>query len=261
MLLRRNGNKSQLAHKILPHFPEHKIYVEPFFGAGGMFFNKPKVKYNFLNDIDNDVFNLFMVVKNDKEELYKRILQMPIHASLMKHWKKNQETDPIWKAVRFLFISNFTYLSKGFNIKFTADNSKQILLDRIEPTFLYMNDAKFMNVDFRECLKQISFQDKAQLCTRGDSFIYSDAPYLGTDGWYTHNSNEIEDVTDNMNMLVDSDIRFGMSEFDNEIILDMAADRKLNIITIGERRNLKNRRTEILLTNYKNNQQKLFNYN
>lgn len=250
MILRRNGNKSQLAAKILPHFPNHKNYIEMFFGAGGMFFNKPKAKYNFLNDVDNDVFNLFMVVKNNREELYKRVLEMPIHASLMKYWKKQQETDPIWKAVRFLFISNFTYLSKGYNIKFTADNSKQILLDRIEPTFQYMSDAKFMCVDFREVLKQISFQDKSQLCTKGHSFIYDDAPYYGTDGWYTHNSNEVEDITDHMNVLVESEIKFAMSEFDNELILDMASDRKLNVITIGERRNLKNRRTEILLTNY-----------
>lgn len=259
MILRRNGNKSQLAHKILPYFPEHKIYIEPFFGAGGMFFNKPKVKYNFLNDIDNDVFNLFMVVKNNRQELHDRIMQMPIHASLMKYWKKQQETDPIWKAVRFLFISNFTYLSKGYNIKFTADNSKQILLDKIEPTFHYMSDAKLMCVDFRQVLKQISFQDKAMLCTRGDSFIYDDAPYFGTSGWYTHNDNELQDVTDNMDMLVDSDIRFAMSEFDTELIMDMANDRKLNIITIGERRNLKNRRVEILLTNFNKNRTLFYN--
>jgi DNA adenine methylase len=90
MILRRNGNKFQSAAKILPYFPDHKIYIEPFFGAGGMFFNKPKAKYNFLNDIDDDVFNLFMVVKNEKDELYKRIYQMPIHATLMKHWKNRQ---------------------------------------------------------------------------------------------------------------------------------------------------------------------------
>lgn len=250
MILRRNGNKSQLAEKILPYFPEHKIYIEPFFGAGGMFFNKPKVKYNFLNDLDNDVFNLFMVVKNNRQELYKRIDEMPIHQSLMKYWKKQQEEDPIWKAVRFLFISNFTYLSKGYNIKFTADNSKKILLDRIEPTFKYMADAKFMCVDFREVLSMISFQDKAMLCTRGDSFIYSDAPYFGTDGWYTHTHKKEADTIDHFDMLCNSDIRFGMSEFDNEFIMDIATDRGLNIIQIGERRNLKNRRNEILITNY-----------
>lgn len=46
MILRRLGNKSKLAAKIIPYFPAHKIYIEPFFGAGGMFFNKPKAKYN-----------------------------------------------------------------------------------------------------------------------------------------------------------------------------------------------------------------------
>lgn len=41
-----------------------------------------------------------------------------------------------------------------------------------------------------------------------------------------------------------------MSEFDNEFIMQQAKERKLNIIYIGERQNLKNRRTEILITNY-----------
>lgn len=259
MILRRNGNKSQLAHLITPHFPEHKIYIEPFFGAGGMFFNKRKAKYNFLNDLDDDVYNLFMVIKNRREELYREIELMPIHQSLMKFWKKNKEDDNLWKAVRFLFISNFTYLSKGYNVKFTADNSKDILLSRIEPTFQFMKDARFMNVDFRKVLSMISFGDESALCKRSDSFIYSDGPYFETDGWYSENSNKEQDIVDHFNMLTSSGIMFAMSEFDNELILDHATQRGLNIITIGERRNLKNRRTEILITNYEPQRQtKLF---
>src|SRR5690606_9049135 len=259
MILRRNGNKQQIAHLITPHFPEHKIYIEPFFGAGGMFFNKPKVKYNFLNDLDDDVFNLFMVVKNNREELYRQIELMPVHQSLMKLWKKNKEEDPIWKAIRFLFISNFTYLSKGYNIKFTADNSKDILLRRIEPTFEYMKDARFMNVDFRKVIKMISFGDESALCKKTDSFIYSDGPYYETEGWYSINDNKEQYVIDHFDMLCNSGIRFAMSEFDNDFILDNAKQRGLNVITIGERRNLKNRRTEILITNYdKERQIKLF---
>lgn len=33
MILRRIGNKSRIAHKILPYFPKHTCYIEPFFGA------------------------------------------------------------------------------------------------------------------------------------------------------------------------------------------------------------------------------------
>ena len=50
-----------------------------------------------------------------------------------------------------------------------------------------------------------------------------------------------------------------MSEFDNEFILQQAKERGLNVIIIGERQNLKNRRTEILITNYKISQQ-TFNF-
>ena len=45
MILSRLGNKSAIADKIIQYFPSHEIYIEPFFGAGGMFFNKPKVYF------------------------------------------------------------------------------------------------------------------------------------------------------------------------------------------------------------------------
>lgn len=247
-----------LAKDILKHFPTHSIYIEPFFGAGGLFFNKPKVQYNFLNDIDNDVYNLFMVVKNNREELYKTIEQLPVHQSLMKFWKKNHEEDPLWKAVRFLFISNFTYLSKGYNLKFTSDNTKDILLKKIEPTFTFLSDTKIMCEDFRKVLKNISFQDKSGLCRKTDSFIYADWPYLGTEGWYHHNENKEQDVLDALDMLCNSNIKFAASEFDNPFILDQIEKRSLNKIIIGERRNLKNRRTEILITNYESKENYLF---
>lgn len=79
MILRRLGNKSRIANKIVNHFPKHEIYIELFFGAGGLFFNKPKAKYNICNNIDSEVFNLFMVAKNNSDELYKAVYQMPIH--------------------------------------------------------------------------------------------------------------------------------------------------------------------------------------
>ena len=259
MILRRNGNKSAIAQDIQKHFPKHRIYIEFFFGAGGMFFNKPLAPYNFLNDIDNDIFNLFMIVKERREELYKAVEMMPLHHSLMKHWKKNKEEDPIMKAARFLFISNFTYLSKGYNLKFTSENSKRILLESIEPTFKKLGtDTRFMCVDFEKVLSMISFQDKAGLCKKTDSFIYADPPYIGTEGWYEHNENSEAQFTRLLDILQHSGIRFCVSEFDNEFVIAEARRRGLNVITIGERRNLKNRRTEIIITNYHNNQPELF---
>ena len=47
---------------------------------------------------------------NQKEELEKAFYMMPIHSDLLEYWKKNQETEPIKKALRFLFLSNWTLL-------------------------------------------------------------------------------------------------------------------------------------------------------
>jgi DNA adenine methylase len=113
MILRRLGNKKKIAKEIQKYFPEHKIYIEPFFGAGGMFFNKPKAKYNIVNDLDSDVFNLFQVVMNEKEELERAFYMMPIHSDLLNYWKQNKETEPIKKALRFLFLSNLTFMGAG----------------------------------------------------------------------------------------------------------------------------------------------------
>lgn len=248
MILRRNGGKSKLAHKIIPHFPKHSIYIEPFFGGGGMFFNKPKARHNFLNDVDDDVFNLFMVVKDDRHKLVDTIQKMPIHQSLMKHWSQNTETDPVWKAVRFLFISNFTYLSKGFTMKLEADHTKKVLISRIDPTFEYLSEARFMNLDFRDIFNAIVF--KNTITRKTDSFVYSDPPYLGTDGNYASGCFTEQDVIDHFDILQDAGMKFCVSEFDSPFIIDQANNRGLNIHIIGERKNIKNRRTEIIVTNY-----------
>ena len=245
MILRRLGNKQAIAHKIIPHFPEHKIYIEPFFGAGGMFFNKPKAKYNIVNDLDSDVFNLFMVVMNQKEELEKAFYMMPIHSDLLDYWKKNEETEPIKKALRFLFLSNFTFMGKPNNIKFGTENPKNNMYHYLEKTSELINDVQFLNCDFRNVFSKIQIRDIEDL------FIFSDPPYLNTDDNYSNSFTE-QDSIDLFNCLQETGCKWAMSEFNNPFILQQAKERNLNVHIIGERQNLKNRRTEILITNYKN---------
>jgi DNA adenine methylase len=48
------GKQSMLKH-ILPLIPEHKIYVEPFFGGGAVFFGKEPSKVEVINDYNSNV--------------------------------------------------------------------------------------------------------------------------------------------------------------------------------------------------------------
>jgi len=52
-----------------------------------------------------------------------------------------------------------------------------------------------------------------------------------------------------------SGCKYAVSEFDNPTVIQMAKDRGLQVHIIGERQNMKNRRTEILITNYEPSRQ------
>ena len=255
MILRRLGNKKKLAKVIQSHFPPHKIYIEPFFGAGGMFFNKPKAKYNIVNDLDSDVLNLFQVVMNQKEELEKAFYMMPIHSDLLDYWKENEETEPIKKALRFLFLSNFLLFGTNGSLKWSARNEKNIVFEHMNKTFDFLYGVRFNNTNAVKFLNdlQINGTDiKAE-----ETFIYCDPPYQQTGDNYSNSFTE-QDSIDLFDCLEETGCKFAMSEFDHPFILEQAKQRGLNVIIIGERQNLKNRRTEILVTNYENRQQKLF---
>jgi DNA adenine methylase len=138
----------------------HRLYIEPFFGAGGMFFNKPKAKYNMLNDLDGDVFNLFQVVMNQKEELEKAFYIMPIHSDLLNYWKKNEETEPIKKALRFLFLSNLTFMGKGSNMRYTITKEEYPckFISFLKETHSLLFEVNFANKDSCKFIKDIQFK-------------------------------------------------------------------------------------------------------
>ncbi len=221
--------------------------MEPFFGAGGMYFNKPKAKYNILNDLDSDVFNLFQVVQHRAEELAEAFTLMPAHIDLFNYWKTNKEADPMRKALRFLLLSNFSLYGKDTTFRSDNKNAGKMLIERIKETQAAMFGATFTNYDFRQIVKKGIYGTGEN---RNSVFWYCDPPYLGTGHNYESGFTE-QDSLDLFDMLEATGSPWAMSEFDHPFIVDQATKRGLNIYTIGERYALKIYRKEILVTNYK----------
>lgn len=252
MILTRMGNKRRLMKKIAQYFPVHRMRIELFFGAGGSFFYLPKPKYSILNDLDDDVTNLYLMVQSRKEELWYEIAILPITEGLIRHWKKNTESDPMMKAVRFLFLSNFTYLGKGDTLRVGLDNAKETILKNIDKTFEHLKNCKILNRDFRNVLSCVSFTKG--LNDKDECFVFLDPIYLETEYTYRVPKWKESDSIDCLDLMVNCGIKAAMSEFDHPTILKEAKKRGLNVIIIGERSNIKNRRIEILITNYNVNQ-------
>lgn len=248
MILTRLGNKRRMIKELTEYFPAHTMRIELFFGAGGSFFNMPKAKYTIVNDLDDDITNLYLVIQNHLEEFRRQIEIVPMSASLMKYWKKNYEVDPIKKAVRFVFLSNFSYMGKGDTLRLGLDNAKKSILKNLDQTFLQLQNVKIMNKDFREVLPAISFSKG--LNDKEKCFLYLDPVYLGTEHYYSVPGWQEKDSIDCLDIMINSGIKSAMSEFDNQFIVREARKRNLNVTEVKSRANIKNRKTEILITNY-----------
>lgn len=254
MILRRLGNKSKLAESIYKTFPKHHVYIEPFFGAGGLYFNKPKAMHNIVNDIDDDVFNLWNVYNKQYDKLLEAIQNMPKSESLFNYWKKNPESDPVLKALRFLMLSNFSYMGGNSLFKVSPTNPQKILLDNYLLAKDIFSGVTICNSDYRDLLHKMEwahFYKKNKFIV----FCYADPPYLDTTDNYSHSFTE-QDSIDLFNILESKSkeypdkFYYAISEFNHPFILEQAKQRNLNVVEIGERRNLGNRKMEILVCNY-----------
>ena len=114
-----------------------------------------KVRFNALYTI----YNLFNVVRNDKDKLVDTLIKTPIHQTIFKEWYKKEEHDPVWKAVRFLVLSNFSLLGKSDTLGFSQSHTKKVLLSKIDETFIEVQNVRFMNVDFRKVIPQLAFRN------------------------------------------------------------------------------------------------------
>lgn len=254
-LIRRLGNKARVADNLLPYFPKHTIYIELFFGGGGMFFNKPRAKYNYLNDKDDNVYNVFQALRTQKQALYDYIESVPYCQTTFNYIKTNRnEFSEFEKVGNFLILSAWSYLGKMDMLRFSNTNSKQILLQNIEKTYqsLLKNENQFMNYDFRDVFSKISLSHSKR--EYEPTFIYADPPYLDTANNYEAGEWTENDTFDLLKMCKESPCKFAISEFKHDLVVQTAKDLNLNVFEIKERRSLKNRSTEILITNYNNNQ-------
>ena len=106
-VLKYPGAKWGLASWIIDHFPKHHSYLEPFFGSGGVLFNKPRSNIETVNDLDGEVVSLFECIKRDPERIAREVFFTPYSRQIYDEaFAGAVPAEPFARAVRFMVRCN-----------------------------------------------------------------------------------------------------------------------------------------------------------
>lgn len=112
-VLRWHGGKWLLAPWIIGHFGPHRIYVEPFGGAGSVLIRKPRAYAEIYNDLDGDVVNLFRVLRGPDACALIRAVQLTPFARGEFEVAYGDASEPVERARRLIARSFMGFGSNG----------------------------------------------------------------------------------------------------------------------------------------------------
>ena len=106
--LRYYGGKWRIAPWIISFIPQHDCWVEVFGGAGGVTLRKPRSKIEVWNDLDNQVFNFYRVLRNPEQlaQLVRGVDLTPFSRAEFE-LSFEQTNDPVEAARRFCVRTQF----------------------------------------------------------------------------------------------------------------------------------------------------------
>lgn len=177
------GAKWSMAHWIISKFPEHRSYLEPFFGSGAVLFSKPRSDIETVNDLDGDVVNLFQWIRRDPERLANEIRWTPYARDVYEGAFSGMKTEPdsFQRAVCF-----YTYMMMGYGFRTNGNKTGwKIDLQGREKAYaanMWCN-APDRILQAAERLRGVQIENRpaVQLIRRfnfPNVLVYADPPYL-----------------------------------------------------------------------------------
>lgn len=176
------GGKRRLVKHILPMFPEHTCYVEPFCGAAALYFSKAPAKAEVLNDVNGDVVNLYRVVRHHLEE-FTRQFKWALTSRQMFKWLQvtpGETLTDIQRAAKFFYLQKQAFGGKvtGQTFGTAATAPPRLNLLRLEEDLsaahLRLANTYIEHLDWSVCVAKYD---------RAGTLFYCDPPYWGTEGY------------------------------------------------------------------------------
>lgn len=226
-ILKYPGAKWRIADWIINHMPTHRVYLEPFFGSGAVFFRKPPSYIETINDIDGNIVNLFRVCRERPDELARAINLTPFAREEFNECYDMAVENPVERARRTLVRYHQSFGTSN-STKNSWRNTQTAGGPRCATMWNYLPEAI---VECCERLKEAQIEniDAVQLIERYNdvnTLIYCDPPYLQSirrRNIYAHEM-EDEDHIELLEVLRRNKSKIILSGYDNDLYNTYLAD-------------------------------------
>jgi DNA adenine methylase len=250
------GSKGRAIKYIRPFWERinHDEYREPLFGGGAVFFAKPKVKFNWINDIDRELIITLKVMADPvaREQLIQRVTSEVATKERFEEIKAWKPTSDIEIAHRFFYINRTSYCGImkqppwGYHPKKSVPPLKWG--DRIRKAGEKLEGVKITQYDFSEVITAPP--------TGKTVFLFIDPPYYHSDQKraYTH-SFSIKDHYRLCKLLQNTSYYFCLTYDDCPEIRNMYSWANIHPVswryhTANSRKAKRKMGRELIITNY-----------
>lgn len=253
------GGKQRISDWICKMIPKHRIYCEPFFGGGAVFFTKTPSFLEVINDKNECLVNFYLQCQNNFEKLAAKI-KTTLHSESMwlrarQIYNGNIKVDDIEKAVATWIVftqSRLANAKAGWRYDNGTDGSHYGIIElHNRKNFCPWLQKRLSKV-------QISCRDALQVIRNRDTaetFFYLDPPYPNTNqghyAGYTY-----DDLEDLLRCLQNIKGKFALSNYPSPLIDNYVLLMGWHIYTMKMKKDSAMaskkgaEKEEILVTNY-----------
>lgn len=175
--LRFPGGKFYALTQLAPFYSgtTYDDFREPFAGGASVFFSKPKVEHNWLNDIDEELINLYEVMADTS--LREKLVELTSHEVATKErWKEVRllkPTNSLERAFKYYYLNRTSFSGKlsspawGYRPKRSLPPERW--RERLIPCGKKLEGVKLTAGDFAEAIEAPS--------AGNSTLLFVDPPY------------------------------------------------------------------------------------
>lgn len=168
------GGKRWLAETVARLFDPNRRYVEPFLGAGAVFFALQPRKA-FLSDVNDDLIASFIAVRDNPEAVIRRLSKLRINKQTFRGIRSAVPKTVLDRGVRLIYLNRTAFngifrVNRGgeFNVPFGCKKGTKLCdAGRIRSCSRILKGITAQSADFLVALEKASVLDA----------LYVDPPY------------------------------------------------------------------------------------